>query len=533
MKRRVSLLAVLLLSLTLVTNSISIFATSESDPVSPTPIENENGNSVDDETNNDNSDENNDNPDNEETSGVVIPDDTSLLGNPPRPSETVSGNDNGSTFSLMSVSGGDLSTWAGYGFEDASNPPDDAVIFQRDSATIGDMDGVGSIGYATSFYSEGTTGYKILGYDGSSIITSTYDGVEKINSPLDKDLDTILAEYRYIDKADGVVVTDETYIPHLARIYTPYSDNCCFLIFKEDASSISDLLYKVSFSDVMANKYSGTDIAPSYDNSVPVGEPTIDVVLEEKLKADGTLVSGGKYKVNFTLPQVKLTDDSIVDDNALFYSIPERGYTQSISGMSGSFDFSFLTLTNGTYTLLIKTEAYQTYSVNFTVDYVEDYPADEPDDNQEVPQITFSPFPDGEHFDGEAIKMTMSTNNVRTVMTFNGTSLANGSYTNSAEFTISSNGTYHCVAVSAAGKVAETDLVVDFFKPAKENSIRDTSNDKLVSTSDDKLSQTGFGYSIVLYIFAILLICTGAFLLLNKKYNFLNMEVIKNAFRKK
>lgn len=541
MKRRVSLLAVLLLSLTLVTNSISIFATSESDPVSPTPIENENGNSVDDETNNndDDSDENNDNSENEnseesnsdESNGVANPDDIPLLGNP---SSTVSGNDIGSTFSLMSVSGGDLSAWSGYGFEDASNPPDDAVIFQRDSATIGDGIGnLGSVGYATSFYSEGTSGYKILGYDGNSIITSTESGYIKVDSPTDKDLDTILSEYRYIDCADGVVVTDEPYIPHLGRIYTPYSDNCYFLIFKSDATSISDLLYKVSFADVLANKYSGTDIAPSYDNSVPVGEPTIDVVLEEKLKADGNLVSGGKYKVNFTLPQVKLTDDSIVDDNALFYSIPERGYTQSISGKSGSFDFSFLTLTNGTYTLLIKTEAYQTYSVNFTVDYVEDYPADEPDDNQEVPQITFSPFPDGEHFDGEAIKMTMSTNNVRTVMTFNGTSLANGSYTNSAEFTISSNGTYHCVAVSAAGKVAETDLVVDFFKPAKENSIRDTSNDKLVSTSDDKLSQTGFGYSIVLYIFAILLICTGAFLLLNKKYNFLNMEVIKNAFRKK
>ena len=98
MKRRVSLLAVLLLSLTLVTNSISIFATSESDPVSPNPIENENGNSVDDETNNDNSDENNENPDNnEELNGVVTPDDASLLGNPP---STVSGNDSGSTFSL-------------------------------------------------------------------------------------------------------------------------------------------------------------------------------------------------------------------------------------------------------------------------------------------------------------------------------------------------------------------------------------------------------------------------------------------------
>lgn len=530
MKRRVSLLAVLLLSLTLVTNSISIFATSESDQVSPTPIENENGNSVDDETNNDNSNENNENPDNEEKSGVVTLDNISLLGNSSR---AVSKNDNDSTFSLKSVSSGDLTKWSEYGFEDASNPPDDAVIFFRDSADIGDMDNVGSVGCAISFYSEGTSGYKILGYDGNSIITSTVNGVKKISSPLDKDLDTILAEYRYIDRADGKVVTDETYMPHLARLYTPYSDNCCFLIFKKDATSISDLLYKVSFEDVLANKYSGTDIPPTYDNSTPVGEPTIDVKLKEKLKADGNLVSGGKYKVNFTLPQVKLTDGSIVDDNALYYSISERSYTQSISGKSGSFDFSFLTLTNGTYTLVIKTEAYQTYSVNFTVDYVEDYPADEPDDNQEVPKITFSSFPDGEHFDGEAVKMTMSTSNVRTVMTFNGTSLANGSYTNSAEFTISSNGTYHCVAVSAAGKVAETDLVVDFFKPVKQKPVTDTTDEELVDEDSGRLSQTGFGYNTVLYIFAILLICIGAFLLLNKKYNFLNMEVIKNAFRKK
>ena len=507
MRRRVSLLAVSLLSLTLVTNSISIFATSKSDQVSSISI--------------DNTDESSEKKD---KSGV----DNQVLG--------IGDNNIGTKFSLSSVSSEDISAWSDYGFEDASNPPDDAVIFFRDSAYVGDFDDLGRVGYVTLFYSDETSGYKILGYDGNSIITPTYNGSEKINSPLDKNLDTILAEYRYIVKADGAVVSDTTYAPHLAVLDTPYSDDCYFLIFKKDATSLSDLLYKVSFSDVMENKYSGTDIPPTCDDSIPVGEPTIDVILEEKLKADGNLVSGGKYKVNFTLPQVKLTDGSIIDDNALYYSISEKGYTQSISGKSGSFDFSFLAISNGTYTLKIKTEAYQTYTVNFTVDYVEDYPEDEPDDNQEVPKITFSPFPDGEHFEGEDINMTMYTDNVRTIMTFNGTSLANDSYTNSAEFTVSSNGTYHCVAVSAAGEVAETDLVVDFFKQVEQEPIPDTTDEELVDGvdgDDGKLSQTGFGYSVVPYIFAILLICIGALLLLNKKYSFLNMEVIKNAFRKK
>lgn len=535
MKRRVSLLAVLLLSLTLVTNSISIFATSESDPVSPTPTENENGNSVDDETNNDNSDENNENPDNEETSGVVIPDDNSLLGNPPRPSETVSGNDNDSTFSLMSVSGGDLSTWAGYGFEDASNPPDDAVFFFKGSAVAGSDPSLGDVGYVSTFYTNADDGYKILGYDGSSIITSTEHGYVKIASPSEKDLDTVLAEYRYIKSSDGEIVCDAQYMPHLGNLYTPYSDNCCFLIFSKDASSISDLLYKVSFSDVLSGKYSANDCPESLSDAVPVGEPTITINLVEKLSIDGKRITGGKYKVNYALPQVKLTSGSIIDDEAVHYEIQEHGnYTRNISGSSGEFEFEFNVLENKTYTLIIKTNSFQEYTTTFVVDYVEALPDTNPDaDNLSTPEITFSPFPDGEHFDGESIKMTMFTNNVKTIMSFNGVALANEAYTNSAEFTISENGVYHCIAVSAAGKVAETDLVVDFFKPVEKKPITDTTDEELVNGDDDKLSQTGFGYNVVLYIFAILLICSGAFLLLNKKYNFLNMEVIKNVFNRK
>lgn len=540
MKRRVSLLAVLLLSLTLVTNSISIFATSESDPVSPNPIENENGNSVDDETNNDNSDENNENPDNEEsneesneeTNGVVTPDDTSLLGNPP---STVSGNDDGSTFSLMSVSGGDLSTWAGYGFEDASNPPDDAMFFFKGTAIVQDSD-LGQVGSVGTFYTDENDGYKFLGYDGSSLITISTNGFEKIASPNDKDLNSILADYHYYVESDGEVVIDANYTPSSCRVLAPYSDSCYILVFSKNATSIDDLLYKISFDDIINGKYSSNDTPVSYDNSVPVGDASISVNLVEKLSLDGKKITGGKYAISFSVPQVQLTDGSIIDDEAVLIKIPEYSdYDKVISGSSGSVEIEALTLSNQTYTVIIKTKAYQQYSASFTVDYVEVEDPSAPDDvnNKETPQITFSAFPDGEHFEGEFITMTMYTNNVKTIMSFNGDTLANEAYVNSAEFKISRNGVYLCTAVSAAGKVTEVELVVDFFKPVENKEVTDDITDKLVDQDEDKLSQTGFGYSTVLYIFAILLICTGAFLLLNKKYKFLNVEVIKNAFSKK
>lgn len=483
MKRRVSLLAVLLLSLTFVTNSISIFAASESDPVNPI----------------------NNNLEND--------------------------NNNGATSPLAR----DLSTWSGYGFEDADNPPDNAVLFFKGTAIVQNSD-LGQVGSVGTFYTDENDGYKFLGYDGSSLMTISTNGFEKIASPSDKDLNSILADYRYYIKNDGVVVIDKNYTPSSCRILTPYSDNCYILVFSKDATSINDLLYKVSFNDILNGKYSSNNTPVSYDNSTPVGDASISVNLIKKLSIDGKKITGGKYKINFSVPKVKLTDGSIVDDEAVLVKIPEyNNYDKVISGSSGSVEIEALNLSNQTYTIVIKTKAYQQYSINFTVDYVEvenpSAPADV--DNKEIPQITFSAFPDGEHFEGESIPMTMYTNNVKTIMSFNGDTLANESYVNSAEFKISRNGVYPCSAVSAAGKVAEAELVVDFFKPVSNIEVTDNIPDKLVDQDEDKLSQTGFGYSIVLYIFAILLICTGVFLLLNKKYKFLNMEVIKNAFSKK
>lgn len=134
--------------------------------------------------------------------------------------------------------------------------------------------------------------------------------------------------------------------------------------------------------------------------------------------------------------------------------------------------------------------------------------------------VNFSGQPN-EAYDGDSVTFQMNTDK-KCKMEFNGVVLANDEYATSSDVSITSNGTYHYIAITEQGVKTEGDLEINFFKERGNTQVSDPLDTDLVSAkTDESLSQTGI-YQIWLIILAVVFCGIGIALILNQKYHFLD-----------
>lgn len=134
--------------------------------------------------------------------------------------------------------------------------------------------------------------------------------------------------------------------------------------------------------------------------------------------------------------------------------------------------------------------------------------------------VSFSGMP-SEAYTNDSVTLKMNTDK-KCKMSFNGSSLANNEYTTSADFTVTSNGTYSYTATNEQGVATNGTFEVTFFKDKVGDAVEDPLQIDLVSAkTDSNLSQTGL-YQTWLIILAVILCSFGILLIVNQKYRFLD-----------
>ena len=194
---------------------------------------------------------------------------------------------------------------------------------------------------------------------------------------------------------------------------------------------------------------------------------------------------------------------------------------------TGSHDF-IVNSGNGTYTYEIETLLSGIFmkSTNIKGQFnITDFRSgkEEPiisDDDLKAATVSFSGMPN-EAYTNDSVTLKMNTDK-KCKMSFNGSSLANDEYTTSADFTVTSNGTYSYTATNEQGVATNGTFEVTFFKDKIDDAIKDPLQTDLVSAkTDSNLSQTGL-YQTWLIILAVILCSFGILLIVNQKYHFLD-----------
>lgn len=299
-----------------------------------------------------------------------------------------------------------------------------------------------------------------------------------------------------------------------------YIKDAYICIFDKDSN---DIKFVCPYEDFI--KYS-RETTSTYDNSSYV-------ITVEPIKDSNGFINKIKCTVDYKIDIVlgAYTNKELKEGLKTFCILDSDGYSWNKSNISGDYSkntgtFSFeLTAKKGTYKFqpIYNTDFWSNKTVDFVVDYTENNPNEDTkvsDEDLEAATVSFSGMP-SEAYTDDSVTLKMNTNK-KCKMSFNGSSLANDEYTTSADFTVTSNGTYSYTATNEQGVATNGTFEVTFFKDKVEDVINDPLQADLVSAkTDSNLSQTGL-YQTWLIILAVILCSFGILLIVNQKYHFLD-----------
>lgn len=417
---------------------------------------------------------------------------TELLG------DTVSGND------------GVVTSWSDYHFESMPAPPEGTQLADELWLSFESIDGI-SLCFVLP---EGS--YKFLAYDPKADMV--YSDLE-VPEPFEEDpsitvYSTILEAHTNPAEFDSVIAAQPA-ISEAGRYYSCPDLESYILVFKPDATTSKDLLYAFKVGDLV--KY----LKPDVDDAIratPGEGSTVSISLVEKLgDAETEEYYGGIFRLDYDIKDENLKGVAIPAEASLLSIDTGDSFMLDFTN-KGSREFKLTDMPNGTYNFYVSTEQDLKYTGSFTVDFIK-YSEDKTIEiSHEDPVVTFSGQPDGKVPIGESVVMHMNTN-VSSMMSFDGVVLGNGEYGKSFEFRVTSNGSYNYSISTTGGKCIDAVYVIDFFDETVQLPEDPINSDLVAFDEDSQLTQTGFGYSILLFIVAGLLVVLGSLLILNKKYN--------------
>lgn len=345
--------------------------------------------------------------------------------------------------------------------------------------------------------------------------------------------------------ADALKASEE--IQGYGYFATIASDTSYILIFKGNATKLSDALYIVKYTDTLGytNSFSdnedeevkdedssnkddedgeikdedssnkddeGGGSSSKDDYSEINGKSTLVAETVNEIISDGGSVHGANVKLTWNI------DSSFKDDYAAFIFIDGDRYDIN-EKLDSSYTLTLTELINKDYKILVETimgvDVYCNYTVDFCKDEVNTY-----DPNEKAIKVTFSGFPEGNVMLGDTVTLKMTTN-IPTVMNFNGEILGNGEYGTSFEFTVSENDNYHYSVSSKSGNSKSGYLDIDFFKDFDE--IDDPINNDLIDSNEDSgntLAKTGINFNINIVLIGVLLLGVGIFVLSRNRFSY-------------
>lgn len=352
--------------------------------------------------------------------------------------------------------------------------------------------------------------YKIVTYvESTGKYYSTFSDLVTKDDGLDYNILT-LTEHSDIDSALSAtqIVSERNSFKTLAL------DDAYVLFFKENAKSFNDLVYTVKFPNILNHIYEYTEEQKNVDTS----KNNISVSVIKKIKRDNEVV-GAQFKIDYIITPLSDTDKLDV--------LKVTDYGQKImtgNGFTGSTTVTLNNLLNKSYTFELYSQSGSKATCDFKVDFITASNDEKPIDSKKEPIVTFTGQPSSKVDEGTEVILTMHTDNVKTMMNFNGEILGNGAYGKSFEVTVLENGTYHYSATTKGGKTVEGDLKVDYFNSVEEDSdFVDPIVNPLLGDDENgsTLTQTGMNFNIILVVSSFVLIVLGSLILLNKKYKFI------------
>lgn len=317
-------------------------------------------------------------------------------------------------------------------------------------------------------------------------------------------------------------------------IATLNSPSSYILFFKENATSLKDLVYAVKFSDIFNHLdvynvkktdsgYTGSD-GDDYVEDIESDDDTesnlnksndkISVKLVKKIRTKDGSVTGGKFNISYDLSSSGSTPVSLG-----ITGYEDRDITSA--KLKNTIPITLDGIDNGVYTFTIYTnnESCDDISCDYIVNFCKSGSVSSRKGKGITPKVTFSGKPKGTVALGNTVIMKMNTN-VETVMRFNGDTLGGGKYSKSCELKITANGIYNYDVISEDGKVTKGILRVDFFKSPLDLS-KDPINLALANSNSYNdtttgLVQTGLGNTTLIIIIGSILIISGVVLLVLK-----------------
>ena len=311
----------------------------------------------------------------------------------------------------------------------------------------------------------------------------------------------------------STALNDTRILQNQSFFITPKSNDIYILFFNSDATDFSGLVYTIKFSDILNHIYENSQDSSDVDTS----SNTISVSVVKKIERNGK-VTGAKFKVDYNLVALSNSDKM----NAL--SITDFGNKSLLnSNLGGSTTVTLNNLENKVYKFTVNTQQGSSATFDFNVDFITTDTSSGTDvDITTKPNVTFTGIPDSAE-KGTKVTLTMHTDNIESIMRFDGKVLGNKTYGKAFEFNVKSNGTYKYTATTKGGQTVEGELKIEFFKDKAINTVEDPINMALLDDAEtgSTLTQTGMNVNIIVVISSLVLVVLGSLILLNKKYKFI------------
>lgn len=316
-------------------------------------------------------------------------------------------------------------------------------------------------------------------------------------------------------------------------IATLNSPNSYILVFKENATSLENVVYTVKFSDIFNHIYgiTKTETGAISDDTISTDDDDgenvdftdgqsnksknkISVKLVKKIRTKDGSITGGKFNISYDF-----TSSGAIPVVLGITGYEDRDITST--KLKNTIPVTLNGIDNGIYTFTIYTDSEDEpeISCDYTVNFCKSGSVSSRKGKGITPKVTFSGKPKGTVALGNTVIMKMNTN-VETVMRFNGDTLGDGKYSKSCELKITANGIYNYDVISEDGKVTKGILRVDFFRSPLDLS-KDPINLALANSNSSNetttgLVQTGLGNTTLIIIIGSILVISGVVLLVLK-----------------
>lgn len=269
-------------------------------------------------------------------------------------------------------------------------------------------------------------------------------------------------------------------------IYTPTSDTTYILIFKEDATKMSDVLYTCKYNNVMSHADIPTGNTED-NNTSDESKNYLKVDSVEKIVNEDGSCHGAIFKLSWNIDPKSL---DFSNDYINGFALDGQALTKITKNnkLKDSCEVKISALDNGTHTITICTKYDYQLDCKYKVDFCKAADTAVVPDKVKL-EVSFSGYPKSDVYTGEEVTLKMNTT-VDSSMLFDGIILGDGEYGKSFEFTVTENGTYTYSAESKGNTIVEDRLTIDFFKDPSSKSTNNynENTDDYIGNVDDPIN---------------------------------------------